>query len=60
MGSSKWMDKDDVYELIEVLLRIIPLPDEESQVRSESQNTDWNEYIDERRAMYRYKMKQLH
>lgn len=55
-----WIDKDDVYELIEVLPRIIPLPKEEPQVKPKSQHTDWNEYIDERRARFRREMERLH
>jgi len=55
-----WMNKDDVYELIEVLPRIIPSSKEKPQVKPETQNTDWNEYIDVRRARYRRAMERLH
>lgn len=55
-----WIGKDDVYVLIEVLPRIIPSPIEKPQVKVESQNTDWKEYIDEQRARYRREMEQLH
>jgi hypothetical protein len=54
------LDKDDVYELIEVLPRIIPSSQEKTQSESETQNTDWNEYIDERRARYKREMERLH
>lgn len=55
-----WMDKDDVYELIDVLPRIILSPKEEPQIKPESQNLDWNVYIDERRARYKHEMERLH
>lgn len=55
-----WMSKDDVYELIEVLPRIIPSPIEEPQAKPENQSADWNEYIDELRVRYRREMERLH
>lgn len=55
-----WMSKDDVYELVEVLPRIIPSPKETPQEQSESQSVDWNEYIDEQRVRYRREMERLH
>jgi hypothetical protein len=55
-----YLDETDVYELIEVLPRMIPLPKEEPRVNSEIQNTDWNEYIDVRRARYKREMERLH
>lgn len=54
------LDKDDVYELLEVLPRIIPTSQEKTQSESENQTTDWNEYIDERRARYKREMERLH
>lgn len=54
------LDKDDVYELLEVLPKIIPSSQEKIQSESETQNTDWNEYIDERRARYKREMERLH
>ena len=54
-----WMSKDDVYELVEVLPRIIPSPQETPQEKSESQSVDWNEYIDEQRARYKREMERL-
>lgn len=55
-----YLDETDVYELIEVLPRMIPLPKEEPRITSEIQNTDWNDYIDERRARYKREMERLH
>ena len=54
------LDKNDIYELLEVLLRIIPSSTGKTLFESGTQNTDWNEYIDEHRARYRHKMEQLH
>jgi DNA-binding transcriptional MerR regulator len=54
------LDNDDVYELLEVLPKIIPSSQEKTQSESEIQNTDWNEYIDERRARYKREMERLH
>lgn len=54
------LDNDDIYELLEVLPKIIPSSQEETQSESETQNTDWSEYIDERRARYKRKMERLH
>ncbi|MFR4917333.1 MAG: hypothetical protein ACLUB7_14875 [Coprococcus phoceensis] len=54
------LDKDDVYELLEVLPRIIPSSKEKTQSEAENQNTDWNEYIDERRTRYKREMERLH
>lgn len=54
------LDKDDIYELLEVLPRIIPSSQEKIQSESENQNADWNEYIDERRARYRREMERLY
>lgn len=54
------LDKDDVYELLEVLPKIIPSSQEKAQSELEIQNTDWNEYIDERRARYKREMERLH
>ena len=54
------LDNDDIYELLEVLPKIIPSSQEETQSESETQNTDWNEYIDERRARYKREMERLH
>lgn len=54
------LDKDDVYELLAVLPKIIPSSQEKIQFESETQNTDWNEYIDERRARYKREMERLH
>lgn len=49
-----WIDKSDIYELIEVLPRIVSsLTNIESHVTIDSQNTDWNVYIDERRGKYK-------
>ena len=39
---------------------MIPLPKEEPRITSEIQNTDWNDYIDERRARYKREMERLH
>lgn len=55
-----WMSKDDVYELVEVLPRIIPSLQETPQEKSESQSMDWNEHIDEQRVRYRREMERLH
>ena len=54
------LDNDDIYELLEVLPKIILSSQEETQSESETQNTDWNEYIDERRARYKREMERLH
>lgn len=54
------LDNDDIYELLEVLPKIIPSSQEETQSESETQNTYWNEYIDERRARYKREMELLH
>lgn len=54
------LDNDDIYELLEVLPKIIPSSQEETQSESETQNTYWNEYIDERRARYNREMDRLH
>lgn len=49
-----WIDKSDIYELIEVLPRIVSsLTNIESHVTIDSQNTDWNVYIDECRGKYK-------
>lgn len=55
-----WIDKDDIYKLIEVLPRIIPLPKEHSSQKADAQNTDWNEYIDEHRVKYKREMERLY
>lgn len=55
-----WVDKNDVYELIDILPRMIPTPEEESQIKPETQNTDWDEYIDEHRARYKREMERLY
>ena len=54
------LDKGDVYELLEVLPKIIPSSQEKTQSESETHNTDWNEHIDERRVRYKRKMERLH
>lgn len=54
------LDNDDIYELLKVLPKIILSSQEETQSESETQNTDWNEYIDERRARYKREMERLH
>ncbi len=54
-----WMDKDDVYELIEILPKIIPMPVEKSREKAETQNQDWDEYIDEHRAKYKHETERL-
>lgn len=54
------LDNDDIYELLEVLPKIIPSSQEETQSESETQSTYWNEYIDERRARYKREMERLH
>ena len=54
------LDKDDVYELLEFLPIIIPSSKEKTQSEAENQNTDWNEYIDERRTRYKREMERLH
>lgn len=58
--SNMFLDESDIYELMEVLPRIIPSPQEPPQEKSESQSVDWNEYIDEQRARYRREMERLH
>ena len=58
--SNMFLDESDVYELIEVLPRIIPLPKDLPQVKSEGQSADWKEYIDERRTRYKREMERLH
>lgn len=56
-----WIDKSDIYELIEVLPRIVSsLTNIESHVTIESQNTDWNVYIDERRGKYKREVDRLY
>lgn len=55
-----WMSKDDVYELVEVLPKIIPSPKDTTHEKSESQSVDWNEYMDEQRVRYRREMERLH
>ncbi len=56
-----WMDKNDIYELIEVLPRIIPsLNNIEPHVMPESLDADWNEYIDERRGRYKREVERLY
>ena len=54
------LDNDDVYELLEVLPKIIPSSQEKTQSEPEIQTKDWNEYIDERRARYKREMERLH
>ena len=54
------LDNDDIYEVLEVLPKILPSSQEETQSESETQNTYWNEYIDERRARYKREMERLH
>lgn len=56
-----WIDKSDIYELIEVLPRIVSsLTNIESHVTIDSQNTDWNVYIDERRGKYKREVERLY
>lgn len=56
-----WMDKNDIYELIEILPRIIPsLNNIESHIMPESLDADWNEYIDERRGRYKREVERLY
>lgn len=56
-----WIDKSDIYELIEVLPRIVSsLTNVESHVTIDSQNTDWNVYIDERRGKYKREVDRLY
>lgn len=55
-----WISKDEVYELLKVLPRIIPWSRENPQEKSENQSVDWNEYIDEQRARYRREMERLY
>ncbi len=55
-----WMSKDDVYELIERLPKIIPMPVEKINDETESHNAEWNVYIDEHKARYRHEMEKLH
>jgi hypothetical protein len=56
-----WIDKSDIYELIEVLPRIVSsLTNIESHVTIDSQNTDWNVYIDERRGKYKREVDRLY
>lgn len=56
-----WIDKSDIYELIEVLPRIVSsLTNIESYVTIDSQNTDWNVYIDERRGKYKREVDRLY
>lgn len=56
-----WIDKSDIYELIEVLPRIASsLTNIESHVTIDSQNTDWNVYIDERRGKYKREVDRLY
>lgn len=40
--------------------RVILFSKEKMRVKPEHQNSDWNEYIDERRARYRREMEQLY
>ena len=54
-----WMSKDDVYELVEVLLRIIPSSKETPKEKPKSKSVDWNEYIDDQRVRYRSEMERL-
>lgn len=56
-----WIDKSDIYELIEVLPRIVSsLTNIESHVTIDSQNTDWNVYIDECRGKYKREVDRLY
>lgn len=56
-----WIDKSDIYELIEVLPRIVSsLTNVESHITIDSQNTDWNVYIDERRGKYKREVDRLY
>ena len=55
-----WISKDDVYELVEILPKIIPSPIEKLQVKTESRNADCDEHIDEQRVRYRLEMERLH
>ena len=58
--SDMFLDESDIYELMEVLPRIIPSPQEAPQEKPVSQSVDWNEYIDEQRTRYRREMERLH
>ena len=55
-----FLDESDIYELMEVLPRIIPSPQEAPQEKPVSQSVDWNEYIDEQRVRYRREMERLY
>lgn len=55
-----WMNKEDVYELIELLPRIIPAPKEELQGEQERPDADWNVSIDECGARYKREMERLY
>ena len=58
--SNMFLDESDIYELMEVLPRIIPSPKETPKEKPESKSVDWNEYIDEQRVRYRREMECLH
>lgn len=53
------MDETDIYELIDVLPKIIPMPVEED-FPEEKQGTDWKECIDENHSMFKREMEKLY
>lgn len=58
--SNMFLDESDIYELMEVLPRIIPSPRETPQKNPASQSTDWGEYTDKQRVRYKREMEHLY
>lgn len=54
-----YLDENDVYELLDLLPRIIPEPEEQEIRKSDDDIVDWQEYMDEHQVKYKREMDKL-
>lgn len=55
-----YFDEDAIYELLKLLPRIIPEETNKIDEVLETNNTDWQGYMDEQRSRYKREMNKLH
>ena len=55
-----YFDEGNVYELLELLPKIIPEKKNRIEESLEERNSDWQEYMDNQRSGYKREMSKLH
>lgn len=57
---NQYLDEEDIYELLDVLPKIIPQYTREPDHMQEDSDSNWQEYIDEQWSRYKREMNKLH